>query len=227
MSAVIASIIGTAAGGDAPIVMWYYPGATGDYCSGCGVNDSYSYSFGIISGTNISWEIHYASSSGLCSSGYTIANSGTITGQAYYFQSYAFYTQGEGFYRVSASNSTSSFLSGWTKVSSVCCYYECGCYAYPGGPLGGWGCYDCSPTYECPACEYDCSCDNSFGYGTAGCNCDSEENACAWCWPSCPYGQTWCPTYETCPCGESCEPGYSQECNTLSYGYSYQPPGSC
>lgn len=225
MSAVIAAVLSSSSGGDSPIVMWYYPGATEDYCYGCGVNDGYSYGFGIISGSNISWEIHYASNSSLCSSGYSIANSGTITGDANYYSNTA--SNGEGFYRVSVSNSVSSFLSGWTKVSSLCCYNDCGCFAYPGGPAGGWGCYECSPTYECPACEYDCSCDNVFGFGTGGCSCESEESACAWCWPNCPYGQTWCPTYETCPCGESCQPGYSQECGTYVQGVNYAPPGSC
>lgn len=227
MSGVIAAVLLSGKGGQ-PIVMWYYPTADESFCNGCTTSNTYDYNFGIISGSGpISWEVHYASSTALCASGYSIIGSGTITGNANYDQVSVGNGYNEGFYRVSVSNSVGSFLSGWVKVYSNCCYTDCACYAYPGGPMGNWGCYNCSPTYECPACEYDCSCDNVFGFGTGGCDCAPEWDACAWCYPNCPYGQTWCPTYEQCPCGESCEPGYSQECTTYVQGVNYSPPGYC
>lgn len=222
---VVASMLASGKGGQ-PIVMWFTP--DNEFYYGCGINDSYTCSFGVISGSGpISWEIRYAATTASCSSGYSILASGTFTGNISYVTEG--YNNGptEGFYRVVLSNSVSSYDTGWIKVSSYCAYNDCGCYAYPGGPMGNWGCYNCSPTYECPACEYDCSCDNVFGYGTGGCDCAPEWDACAWCYPNCPYGQTWCPTYEQCPCGESCEPGYSQECSVYVQGVNYSPPGTC
>lgn len=229
MSGVIAAMVASG-GGAVPITMWYHPGATASFCYPCGYINQYVYEFGILSGSGpITWSVRYAASTAQCSSGWSQIGGGTLTGASITYQSLAAYGgYNEGFYKVVLSNAAGTYDSGWTKVSSECCYEDCCCKDYNGGPCNGagWGCYNCSEVCNCPACEYDCSCDAVYGYGTGGCSCGPEEEACAWCWPSCPYGQTWCPTYCYCPCGDSCEYGF-RECSVYSVGVWYSPPGTC
>lgn len=225
MSGTTATMLNSGTGAQ-PIVMHSVPSSTDSFCNGCSVNENYNYVATIQSGTGpITWEIHYASSTALCASGYTTIGSGTITNDANYDTVQA--SDMEGFYRITLSNAVSSYTSGWTKVNSNCCQQDCCCKSTPGGPCNGTtiGCYDCPETCICDSpCEYDCSCDCVYGYGDGGCNCD--PTACDWCAPDCPCQQNGCGQICSCPCGTRCLTGFN-ECVTVSYGAYYTPPGSC
>lgn len=227
MSGVIASVVGTARGSSAVApTITYQPGPTLGFCGAGGPSECIGFYYQIQGTAPITYNFYRDGS--LFDNG-TVGGNGVINTWLSFTECSTQYDYGVACWYLTISNSAGSTSSGNTKTIANWCSQNCFCTDYPGGPYNGasWGCYNCNEVYYCPACEYDCSCDNAFGYGTYGCNCGPEDQDCAWCYPNCPYGQTWCPSWTYCPCGDSCSYGDTWcETSTWLVNY-YNTPETC